>query len=624
MIPARPRRPHLLAACALAVGLAAPIRAQVARGTVVDEDGIPVRTALVVLLDAAGKQRAAVLTDSAGAFVVRAPVPGAYQLRVARLGYRPSAPLPVTLAAGAAAVERHIVAAALPVELPAITAAAKRRCTSQPREGEAVAVLWYEARKALQATQLGGGARTYSFRTLRFIRRLEVPSLRVLADTSQERVEFTRGSPWVSAPVQRLLEGGFIVPQDDGGAIYYAPDAKVLLSDEFAGAYCLMPAEDQEHDRVGIHFQPVERSGPPAVTGTLWLDRASFELRQLVYGYTRADLPEGPVDKLGGTVDFNRLPDGSWVVWKWRIRMPLTALQELHFGGRRSNRVYMIGMREEGAEILEVLSRPDERPVPLPAPDSARAAPLPAGPQIPVTLYLRDRDTGQPVVGAEVLFGTRTSPLLSDSAGAVTVGPTPAGGHTLIVRHAAYGMFRDSIDVTDQPAFEIRLPGQAVPIRALEITARSAVTAARLARGTRADILTRAELEPLASRARHVGDLLRDIPGLTVRELRSARGTGPLRGVCVESGRGVTQLRPAREECASVLLVIDDIPVQPSGAPGLTDLQAETLLNLPPTAIESIEFLNAAEAGPKYGTGAMRGVLVIYTRGKGPYAPNKR
>jgi outer membrane receptor for ferrienterochelin and colicin len=69
-----------------------------------------------------------------------------------------------------------------------------------------------------------------------------------------------------------------------------------------------------------------------------------------------------------------------------------------------------------------------------------------------------------------------------------------------------------------------------------------------------------------------------------------------------------------------VLPVIDDMPVQGAAGPELADLQAETLLNLPPTSIESIEYLSAAEAGPKYGTGAMRGVLVIYTRGKGPYA----
>jgi hypothetical protein len=353
------RSPHthpVLAAACLAVLAGAPAAAQVARGTVVDDQGLPVRTALVLLLDGEGKERAATLTDTAGAFVVRAPSPGRYRLRVERIGYRTPDALALDLAAGQT-IEQRLVTPALPLELPAITAAAKRRCTTRPAEGEAAAVLWYEVRKGLQATRLAGTSPSYSFRTLRWIRHLELVSLRVLTDSTRERTEYTRGSPFVSAPVTQLLERGFIVPTADGGAIYYAPDARVLLSDEFANEYCLTPTEDPGKDRVGISFRPVDRSGPPAVAGTLWLDRTSFELRQLAYGYTRAQMPEGPVSQLGGTVDFDRLPDGSWVVWKWRIRMPLTAQQELHFGGRRSTRILMTGIREEGAEILEVIKR---------------------------------------------------------------------------------------------------------------------------------------------------------------------------------------------------------------------------------------------------------------------------
>jgi hypothetical protein len=352
-----PPRPHsTLAAAFVALLPLTSAAAQVARGTVVDEVGQPVRTALVLLLDAQGKQRAAVLTDTAGAFVLRAPGPGSYRLRVERIGYRTSEALALELAAGQA-VEQRIVTPAVPVELPALTAAAKRRCTSQPAEGEAVAVLWYEVRKGLQTAQLGSAARSYGFRTLRWIRRLEVPSLKVVSDSARERYEYTRGSPFVSAPIGKLLTGGFIQPSDGGGTIYYAPDATVLLSDEFANEYCLTPAEDQKTDRVGIRFQPVSRSGPPAVTGTLWLDRTSFELRQLVYGYTRAKLPEGPVSELGGSVEFDRLPDDTFGVWKWRIRMPLMAQQELQIGGRHMLRIIMIGIREEGGEIREVLRR---------------------------------------------------------------------------------------------------------------------------------------------------------------------------------------------------------------------------------------------------------------------------
>jgi hypothetical protein len=180
----------------------------------------------------------------------------------------------------------------------------------------------------------------------------------VLSDSSRERFELTRGSPFVSVPVGQLLEKGFMVPAAEGATIFYAPDAAVLLSDEFANAYCLSPTEDPEQDRVGIRFRPVDRSGPPAVTGTLWLDRKSFELRLFTYGYTRARLPDDAGDVIGGTVEFDRLPDGSWVVWRWRIRMPIAGQRQVQLGRSGSvMRIFTMAIREEGAEIREVLKR---------------------------------------------------------------------------------------------------------------------------------------------------------------------------------------------------------------------------------------------------------------------------
>jgi hypothetical protein len=62
--------------------------AQTLEGRVVDdEDDRPVATALVRLVDAAGKQHAITAADSSGHYRVVAPEPGVYRLQAERIGY---------------------------------------------------------------------------------------------------------------------------------------------------------------------------------------------------------------------------------------------------------------------------------------------------------------------------------------------------------------------------------------------------------------------------------------------------------------------------------------------------------------------------------------------------------
>jgi hypothetical protein len=341
-----------LVALALVLVASTPLGGQLVSGTVRDPEGRAIPTALVLLLDSAGRQQAAALSDTAGRFAIRTTAAGAYQLRVERIGYRTTAPVAVELRAGTVET-RDVVATTLPVELPPLTASVQRRCTARPAEGEVVAMLWYEARKGLQVSQLGHAPPAYTFRTRRWVQRLQLPTLRVLQDTTQVRLERARGNPFVSAPVDKLLAEGFI-ERTEAGTVYYAPDAQVLLSDQFADAYCLTPVEDRRAARVGIEFRPVARSGPAAVMGTLWLDRGTLELRQLVYGYTRAELPQGRTELLGGTLNFERLPDGTWIIRKWYIRVPVVSRQAMNYRNVSLQRELITGIREEGAEVLEV------------------------------------------------------------------------------------------------------------------------------------------------------------------------------------------------------------------------------------------------------------------------------
>jgi hypothetical protein len=95
-----------------------------------------------------------------------------------------------------------------------------------------------------------------------------------------------------------------------------------------------------------------------------------------------------------------------------------------------------------------------------------------------------------------------------------------------------------------------------------------------------------------------------------------------LTGVCIESRRGAVRLARDGDEppCAYVALVIDGFfyPPPARGSPPERQRSYESLLTeIPIGAIESIEYLPAAEAGVRFGTGTRQGALIIYTRGNG-------
>jgi hypothetical protein len=133
--------------------------------------------------------------------------------------------------------------------------------------------------------------------------------------------------------------------------VYYAPDAEVLLSDEFLDTHCFRLAEGSDRpDVVGLEFEPLERRGAvPDIGGTLWLDRETAELRWLDYTYYNLDLP---VRSAGarGMVEFQRMPAGTWIVPAWWIEMPIIDTR-MQLGGSRP---VLSRMRRSGGRVLAI------------------------------------------------------------------------------------------------------------------------------------------------------------------------------------------------------------------------------------------------------------------------------
>ena len=325
------------------------LHGQAIHGTLVDAgNGVPVDGAAVVLLDAVDAQVTWRLTDPSGRFAFALDGPGTFRLRADRIGHASVLSDPLVVGAGQTILYRLEI----PVEaivLAGLRVESGRRCQVRPGSGEATARVWEEARKALEATAQTTRRGFYRYLTRRFERELDAQGERVLKEESRFDRRLTT-NPWKSLDVDDLLSGGFVRTDGDGTA-YYAPDADVLLSDPFLDTHCmrLIEGEDESEGLIGLGFEPVEDRGITEISGTLWVDRSTGQLRWLDYGYEELNVPNR--ERLGGRVGFERLPNGTWIVRDWTIRMPLLAATRTTRGGLRTE---LIGIKEEGGIIVRV------------------------------------------------------------------------------------------------------------------------------------------------------------------------------------------------------------------------------------------------------------------------------
>jgi hypothetical protein len=343
----RLRTPRLLAALAAALA-ASPAAAQAVRGAVVDEAGAPVPAATVLLVDGLGTVRHSVLSGPDGGFALRGPREGTYSVRVERVGFAP-ATATVQLAAGETA-ELRVRASQARVTLPPVQATTRSRgCRPDPRRTAETAVVWEEARKALTSAALASADARFVYRIRETRRRLD-PELRVLHE--EDRM-VDRTAALRAAPAEQLASGGFIRADRDS-VTYYIPDAAVLLSDAFLDGHCfaLREGSGATDGLVGLAFEPVGRSSRPSVSGVLWLDRTSAEVRFLEYRYENLR-PIRADDRVGGRVEFGRLPGGAWAVQRWYVRMPEIQSQLTRLGSRVTRRIG--ALVEQGGELVEVI-----------------------------------------------------------------------------------------------------------------------------------------------------------------------------------------------------------------------------------------------------------------------------
>ena len=340
-----------LVACA-----AARAHAQGIRGTVFQPDSATRAAGIVVVAaDERGDAVARTLSQENGDFDLRVPGTGRYTLRLLRVGYRPTVALTLDVPADGLQGLRAVLNAE-PVVLSAVTVRSENVCGSTVDAGRVVAQLWEEARTALTATELSVGASAVEveWQAFQFLMDREGSRAR------EQTVLLRRGAterPFVSVSADSLVQQGYVV-QTRSDILYRAPDAAVLLSDQFAATHCFQvePVTPGRSHWVGVAFRPTPARGRMRdITGTLWLDRATAELRLIEFRYTNLP-PESDVPLIGGFVEFARLVTGQWVVARWAIRTPHMARQRFGGagipGGGQVDRAVLAAVGVTGGEVV--------------------------------------------------------------------------------------------------------------------------------------------------------------------------------------------------------------------------------------------------------------------------------
>ncbi|MDQ8164527.1 MAG: carboxypeptidase regulatory-like domain-containing protein [Gemmatimonadota bacterium] len=428
------RHPSLLALIALAMPLG--VAAQSVRGVVTDAGGVPVPGVLVQLVSGDTGVVARALTDARGHYLLAGAAASTYRVRTLRIGFRPEFSAPLTLEIGRE-VAQAIRLSALPARLDTVRVGGRNACgrAATGPAAEAVATIWEQVRAAISATELSGTQRSVVTASLDFDRLLDEAGWRVLRQRTSVRTDGPP-QPWAAPPPSSLHAFGYITAGADSTS-YRAPGLDMLASTTFIDDHCFRLANGRDQATIGVVFEPTDdRRNLPEIRGTVFVDRASSELRGMEFRYVYRESPD-LVDGARGSMDFARFSNGTWAISRWEIRMPIREIRSGAAGPRAartdgaSTRVVTTGVRVTGGELALAMSRGDT---------------LFAKPPVTVRGEVRDSASGRGIGGAQLsLQGTALS-TETDADGRFALTNVLPGEYALEIRTPGL----DSIGTADQ------------------------------------------------------------------------------------------------------------------------------------------------------------------------------
>ena len=314
----RPRLMSRLSALALLALFAAASRlgAQQLRGVVRDSArAAPLPGAVVTILDSAGVPVARAISDAAGRFVVGAPSRAA-RLRAVRIGYRPR-----DLALTGRGDTLEIAMGRLPPMLAAVRVTDSELCPGATTSSGALE-LWEQAKAGLLATVVARETRPAEMQALSYKRATTTTDERVTEQTTHLTSAYSNRPFVAPAEASFFARRGFM-QEDASGRLYSAPDADVLLDEDFAATHCFhTEAADKDHPgQIGLAFSPARgRDALVEVMGVIWIDRVTPQLRSLDFRYTGLE-PAAMRVGSGGHVEFRTMENGLSFIERWHLRL---------------------------------------------------------------------------------------------------------------------------------------------------------------------------------------------------------------------------------------------------------------------------------------------------------------
>ncbi len=354
------------------------------------------------------------LTDELGRVVLRAASAGSYRLRIDRIGFAGLLGEPFDLAGGQTLI-KEIEVSSRAQQLPPIVVEGKSHCRDAGIAGTPAGILWEEIQKALTANLITIRRAGVPIHVRKFIRELGT-NRKVIRQWFTHSYS-VRDQAFASLSPELLTRLGF-VRQDGDSVIYAAPDAALLLSDQFTATHCFHLVQGNGQ-LTGLAFQPVPDRLVTDVRGVLWVDRLSGELRDIEYGYT--GLTGQEKYDIGGRLEFNRLASGAWIVSYWQIRTPI-----LESSDRWPPSLRVVGYHDMGG-LAEA--------IPNPGAVDDRAS---------VVGTVSDGTTGSGLAGAVVRVVGRRDSGLTDAAGHFRFAVDMTGDQYVMVTHPKLGLLGDS------------------------------------------------------------------------------------------------------------------------------------------------------------------------------------
>ena len=340
----------VVAACL--VGSARSAHAQELRIRVVEaEPSVPVAGALVQLLGPDGREQNRGVTTEGGLVRLRAPAPGAYRLRLLRIGYVAWESPAMDVGGDTREIEVRI--ASQRVLLPDVVVLGRSLCGSSRLGDAATMALWEEARKAFSLARETVLRHRLRFQSVVRVYDLDKDELLIREHASSEPSGITSW-PVRSPSIESLAAHGFVMQLEDlvSGPTWFGPDPEVLLSEFFLESHCFRTVPSDSGTPagwVGLGFEPAPVPHKPDIRGTIWMDRESAELRRLDFSYETLPSWAGHATA-GGRLEFASLPGGLWIVQRWTLRVPVPEVQ------RGTERARLHGYRETRGWIEVVLS----------------------------------------------------------------------------------------------------------------------------------------------------------------------------------------------------------------------------------------------------------------------------